>query len=223
MAAHLWHRVHAAQPTKFITLTCNPTKWTDPRHAYKGTTRQLCIMARRIREKWGDFQYLRVLEQTAAGWPHYHMLARTGFIAQKWLSTLWDHLTGAPIVDIRKIKDTDTAIRYATKYLTKQGVIAFTRRRMSWSKTFFPEEQLPLRQQSFWQAEDFRHTDPVTYVEVHLPDSLWDVTQSDFWIRQRPADPLYNELPPPDPTRTLNLIQEEEDCDNRLTQTKDQK
>jgi len=45
---------------------------------------------------------------------------------------------GAYIVDVEPIWNTSNVARYAVKYLTKQTSIAFTRRRISWSKKFFP-------------------------------------------------------------------------------------
>lgn len=52
--------------------------------------------------------------------PHFHVLADTKYIAQALLSKQWLTATRtSPIVDIRQVTNTATAIEYLTKYLTK--------------------------------------------------------------------------------------------------------
>lgn len=54
-----------------------------------------------------------------SGYPHLHVVARSPFIPQKWLSERWSQLGIGSIVDIRKIFKHETAARYIAKYLGK--------------------------------------------------------------------------------------------------------
>jgi hypothetical protein len=97
---------------------------------------QISKLVQKIRRRGTDFEYLRVLEVTKKGWPHWHFVARAGFIPQKWLSETWDELTGAKIVDIRRIKETSEVYWYVVKYLAKQLYVRWTDRRTAMSKKF---------------------------------------------------------------------------------------
>ncbi len=128
---------------KLITLTVNPKSYETPREAYDDTRRKLSQLACSIRRKFSRFEYLKVLEVTKAGWPHYHLVASCGYIPQPWLSHRWDELTGARIVDIRKIHKGDDVYFYILKYLSKCKHIPWTNRRVSWSRGFFPKKTQP--------------------------------------------------------------------------------
>ena len=53
---------------------------------------------------------------------------------------MWQHLTGARIVDLRAIKKTVDAYWYITKYLAKLKSITWSTRRCSWSRGFWLDE-----------------------------------------------------------------------------------
>lgn len=130
-----------AKPTTLITLTVNPGMHVDPRAAFNATRRKLPVLSRTIRKTVKEFEYLRVLEVTKKGWPHYHLVARTGYIPQRDLSGWWAELTGAPIVDIRKLKKSQDAYWYVVKYLSKQEYIPWTNRRVTMSKNFARKDE----------------------------------------------------------------------------------
>lgn len=137
-------RVAAARPNRLLTLTVNPRKWEDPRAAFDGTRRKVPKFFRELRKKYGAIEYLRVLEATKKGWPHYHFVMRSGYMPQEHLSTIWNELTGAPIVDIRAIEKSSVVLGYVVKYLSKQDHVPWTDRRVTWSKGFFEEtEEVP--------------------------------------------------------------------------------
>jgi hypothetical protein len=133
-------KVERAEPNKLITLTVNPKAYLEPRAAYDHTRRKLADLAKVIRKTRGPFEYMRVLEITKKGWPHYHLVARSGYIPQAMISDTWASMTGAPIVDIRQIRKCDKVYAYVIKYLSKQQYIPWTNRRVSWTKHFFKEE-----------------------------------------------------------------------------------
>lgn len=130
-----------AKPTTLITLTVATAMHENPRAAYESTRRKLPTLSRTIRRNVKEFEYMRVLEVTKKGWPHYHLVARTGYIPQRKLSAWWKELTGAPIVDIRKIGKRENAYWYVVKYLSKQEYIPWTNRRVTMSKNFKRKEE----------------------------------------------------------------------------------
>lgn len=139
--AHITHKCMAAKPNKFVTLTVNNSLYASPREAYDATRRHVATLTRSIRKHVGEWEYLRVLEVTRRGWPHYHQVARGGYVDQHWLSQQWDLLTGAKIVDIRAVKNLKEAAAYLMKYLYKQTSVPWTNRRLTWTKGFFPRDQ----------------------------------------------------------------------------------
>jgi hypothetical protein len=121
-----------------MTLTVNPNCEYSPRQAWLDNTPKIPRLIKILRKQFGPIEYFRVLEVTKKGWPHWHFLLRSGFIAQRTLSDVWKSLTGAPIVDIRKVQKTFHAYSYCVKYLAKQKYVPWTNRRVTWSKDFFP-------------------------------------------------------------------------------------
>lgn len=135
--AALSKRVEAAEPKRLMTLTVDPACWNDPRHAYDGTRRALGPFTRAMRRE-GEFEYFRVLELTKKGWPHYHLMVRSGYRHYAEVRKVWQQLTGAIIVDVRQIKERDNVYFYLMKYLAKQSYCDFTDRRTSQTSKFFP-------------------------------------------------------------------------------------
>lgn len=154
--ADLSRRIDLAHPTKFLTLTVNNAVYDSPRHAYDSTRRAVSKFSTRVRRIVGDFEYVRILEVTEKGYPHYHFLARSKYIPQATISTIWAELTGAPIVDIRRVDPRSSVPRYVVKYLTKQLYCPFTTRRVAWSKHFFPPARKVDRDR--WQLTNKRRT-----------------------------------------------------------------
>lgn len=154
-AADLSRRIVEARPTKFITLTVSSQHWDTPREAYDETRRRLPKWSNKVRKTTGSFEFVRILEVTKAGYPHYHLLARCPYIPQKLLSEMWAGLTGSPIVDVRAIREGQNSVNYVCKYLRKQLYCSFTNRRVSWSRNFFPK--LPKEPRLDWQLTHKEH------------------------------------------------------------------
>jgi len=138
MTHYAW-RCQDAKPNRLVTLTVNNPLWETPRQAFDETKRQVTALAVRTRRLYGEFEYFKVLEVTKKGWPHYHLIVRSKYIPQHYLSDLWNELTGAPIVDVRKLKKSKDVFFYVMKYLAKQKYIPWTNRRVSWSRSFFDD------------------------------------------------------------------------------------
>lgn len=110
------------RPNTFLTLTSNPKTGKSP----DDRARSLVIAWRKVRKEickeygYKKLPFMAVFEATKAGEPHLHILARCKWIDQGFLSRRMAHHIGAPIVDIRRVKNTATAVHYVTKYVGKQ-------------------------------------------------------------------------------------------------------
>lgn len=108
-------------PNTFITITVNPAIGKDPHER----ARSLVIAWRKIKRQackgWKNerIPFLAVFEQTEEGEPHLHILARSKWIDQQWLSDRLKEEIGAPVCDIRRINSQKKAARYVSKYVGK--------------------------------------------------------------------------------------------------------
>lgn len=138
---HYAWRCEDARPNRLVTLTVATRSWENPRAAYEGTKGRVTQLAVRLRRTHGEFEYMKVLEVTKNGWPHYHLIVRSEYIPQQTISNIWADLTGAPIVDVRKLNKSRDVYFYVMKYLAKQKYVPWTTRRVSWTKNFFPPNE----------------------------------------------------------------------------------
>lgn len=148
----LAHSVRSARPNRLLTLTVDPSLYVSPRHAWEETRKSVPILIRNLRTRFGEVEYLRVTEVTKAGWPHYHLLVRSGYLPHSVVRKIWNELTGARIVDVRQVTKSFKAYQYLVKYLSKLHKLEWTERHVSYSRKFIPEDK--------WEAED-----PLTYAE----------------------------------------------------------
>ena len=96
----------SGNPVTFLTLTANPARHESPGDAARALTKAWRAARRAIEAEYGGdkAEYLTVVESTQRGWPHLHVLTTRRWIDQRYLSKLWDRLTGAPIVHIERVK-----------------------------------------------------------------------------------------------------------------------
>jgi len=109
------------QPNVFITLTLRKS---DPRSRpaqVRALARAWRIVRQRLCRQRGlkSIAFLAVVERTAAGTPHLHILARAPWIDQRWLSNQCAGLLDAPIVWIEAIDQHRGVARYVSKYVGK--------------------------------------------------------------------------------------------------------
>lgn len=108
-------------PTTMITLTSNPAMGDSP----DARARRMVEAWRLIRQSWSrehagqKIPFIAVFERTRRGEPHIHILCRAPYIPQRWLSRRMRELSGAPVCDIRQIKNKSHAAYYVAKYLSK--------------------------------------------------------------------------------------------------------
>jgi len=180
--AALMAKCQRADPNRFVTLTCWPSGDETPRQVYDYTRRQIAELIKVMRKSIGEVEYCRVLETHESGFPHYHLIVRSGWMDQAELSRHWVRLTNSMIVDIRKIKGKREIARYLVKYIRKQDSVPFTSRRITFSKNFDPGEEP--REKSDFCFVDAR-TERGTIEEVvawNYPDKTWTVKTDNHWI-----------------------------------------
>ncbi len=67
----------------------------------------------------GRLEYLVVIEAHASGWPHLHILCRSIWIGQKWLSEQLNELLGSPVCYIQRVTKRAAVSAYVAKYCGK--------------------------------------------------------------------------------------------------------
>jgi len=131
----------SGHPEVFITLTVKPDEGSEPKDRARRLSRAWRVIVARARRHYGykHIPYFAVFEATELGEPHLHILARVKWIDQRWLSRQLEDITGAPIVDIRKVRSAKKAARYIGKYVGKAPGKFGTLKRYwatrSWSET----------------------------------------------------------------------------------------
>ena len=117
--ARLTAQAFAGEPNKEFMLTTLPDSSRSRIEAVRHYRPKVALLVKRIRRTWGPFEYFVTVEFTKRGAVHFHGLARTGYIAQAWLSRNWKQLTGAEVVWIKAIKKEASAVLHAVKYCLK--------------------------------------------------------------------------------------------------------
>jgi hypothetical protein len=139
-ARKLAARIIHTKARRFITLTVRACRPTDARDQLDLMNHAWRLLWKRIKRKQGASAvgYVKVVELTKKGTPHFHVAIDTAFISQRWLSLQWLELTGSPVVDIRLIRSESGLAHYLAKYLTKRSETVSKRRKFSASRGFLP-------------------------------------------------------------------------------------
>jgi len=146
----------AGEPTRLLTLTVNPSLGENRDERTLMLANAWRIIVKRLRREagQGSVEYLAVVEYTKAGEPHLHILLRSKYIPQATLSAWMAELIGAPIVDIRAIKNQKEVIRYVAKYVTKDFQAGEGRKRYwtsgSWEVKSRPRPEVGSLGQERW-------------------------------------------------------------------------
>ena len=108
-------------PNTFITLTVNPAWGNDRDHRARALVEAWRRTRRKAQDHWGNrtIPFLAVFEETENGEPHLHIIARSSWIPQRWLSDQIKAEIQAPIVNISRIKSQRQVSRYVAKYISK--------------------------------------------------------------------------------------------------------
>lgn len=132
-------RVYTAKPNAWMTLTTRVEETVTPREQFLWSSRKVSLFAITWRRLAGEFEYIRFVEATEQGWPHFHLICRAAHLKKHWISRAWCQHTGSFIIDFDPITNPKYVAGYCTKYATKQSYLSFTNRRIANSKKFFPD------------------------------------------------------------------------------------
>lgn len=155
----LRRQARAGRPQRFLTLTVHPREGQTPQEravllkwAFTNLRRRMCV-------KLGvkHIPFIAVYEKTEAGEPHLHVMLRCKFIHQRWISAQMDDMIGAPIVDIRHIKEQGRVVHYITKYIAKA-----------------PERWEGCKR--YWCSQDWEIPEPEKQSNYYWKALWWDVS-----------------------------------------------
>ncbi len=120
----LINEARSGKPNRFITLTVNPNWFDSPEDRAARLSKAWRLVVAAYRHRWPDreAEYLAVFEATEKGEPHLHIVWRGAWMPQKWLSKQMAKRMGAPVVDIRRVRDQKKVIEYVSKYISKRNI-----------------------------------------------------------------------------------------------------
>lgn len=146
----LMAQAHGGQPTLMLTLTVNPKRFASPDERARELSHAWRKLRRRAKSKFDlkDLPFLAVFEKTKRGEPHLHILLRTTYLPQKWLSAQMRGYIGAPIVHICKINSSAKVANYICKYIGKNP------QRFVGTKRYWCSQDWELPSQDEDEAED---------------------------------------------------------------------
>lgn len=109
------------RPNTFITLTVVRQDDGQQGERAKALKRAWTLIRRRLayQKGWERIPFIAIFEQTQAGEPHLHILARMGWVEKAWLSGVLKELTGAFVVDIQRVRNQRGVAKYVSKYVSK--------------------------------------------------------------------------------------------------------
>jgi hypothetical protein len=144
----------------------------------------------------GRQHYVRIVEATARGYPHFHFLTRGAFWPVADLRDEWERATGSNIVDMQYIGGGGHARRYVTKYVTKSDEVDWTRRRVSFSRHWLPPQTMPERTTSEWLGWKYaRPGEARTWLAEHAGDGWRRIGRYSYVDgRRNPGEDLPPEL-----------------------------
>jgi len=155
----------------FVTLTIDPSKLREGEDAVKHLQVSFDKFRTYLRRKFGEAPvYIRVVEFTQKGQPHYHILTDR-YIEQRWISRTWNQLGGGKVVWIRRARIRKIA-HYLAKYLTKELLLSAPKgtRRITTARAvkLFPKYQSEIVWEMLRSTIWFLHNRASqTIVEVH--------------------------------------------------------
>lgn len=151
-------------PDMFITLTVNPEVGESPadraRLLVENWRRARRAAIKRFSLK--ELPFIAIFEKTKRGEPHLHILARSRFIPHEWLSRFMGDAIGAPVVDIRRVKNQKQAVAYVSKYVGKAP--------HSFEGT-----------KRYWRSQDFAISPGIQEKAARRPGEFFDVVFMDYF------------------------------------------
>ncbi len=116
LKARLYHFI-GNQSMRLMTLTTKDNG-QSPEKSLQDISLAWDVLLKRMKRKYGKIKYFRIVQFHKNGQPHMHILVDK-YISQSWLSTNWNDIFGAYIVDIRN-QDNHHAINYVSRYIARE-------------------------------------------------------------------------------------------------------
>lgn len=159
----------AGTPDKMLTLTIRKQDDLSPEDAARRLSHAWRLLRLRLMRKYRmrKLPFLLVVEKHKSGYPHFHILMRTRYLDQKYISSVMQELIGSPIVHIFKITSKEMAAGYAIKYCGKAAQKFETTKR-------------------YWQSRDYDLSTKPDYMEDPVYKEHWEICLTDFpkFLRQ---------------------------------------
>jgi hypothetical protein len=139
----------ALGPTRFVTLTSGADE--SPAESLARLSGRWKAFHQRMVRRFGQLEYVAVIELQDRGAPHLHVLVRSPFIPQTWLATNAAQVGFGRIADVRRTSH--GIVGYITKALgpgTTAASLPHHYRRVRWSANW--SEPMPRRVSRNWPA-----------------------------------------------------------------------
>ena len=192
----LEQKIASGEPDRMVTLTCRPVEGYTPKEIHDRCRKKIPLLFAALRKEFGAIEYAAVLETTAKGMPHWHILVRGGYIPQARLKQLWHKMTGNFVVGVEKIRSTKSVQSYIVKYLAKDfekhkserlgRLISFSKRYLSPTRVTLSDEE--------WVWERSQHT--ISWIiDYQFSDRFWVQISNEGIVDLIPKDPPLNTDP----------------------------
>lgn len=142
-------------PNTIITLTLHSDWAANPEQGVKVLSRAWSLIRKRDarKRKGKPIPFLAVVELTKGGTPHLHIICRSKWMDQKWLSNCMAEIADAPIVHIKRIDHPGRVSGYCAKYISKDTARVGTNKRY-WQSADYPttpkQPKTPLLEGQHW-------------------------------------------------------------------------
>ena len=111
--------IAAGNPNRHLVLTIRPSDFSSPEAALAAMLDAWPKFLARIRRAYGPTAYVRVVELTKNGFPHFHVLLRSAFLPRARLIKWWTSYGLGSYLWINPVAAGSHHARYITKYLHK--------------------------------------------------------------------------------------------------------
>lgn len=181
----LWHKAVKGRPRIFLTLTMRPDPASTPDQQAQALVVHFRAMRqflmRRLKRKSPTF--LAVVEAHESGWPHLHILIRSGFIDRRLIKAWWEQRTGSFMVDIRLAKGPRQVASYVSKYVSKNPARFEHVKRYWCSQDWDPPRQAQERPQgdefTWWESITLS---PLNIARCALQDGANITCRGNEWV-----------------------------------------
>lgn len=184
-ARALAKRIAQCPGTKLLTLTLPTDTSTTATQKLDYLNGSFRVLVKRLRRAYpaSTIRYVKVVELTKNGTPHLHVVMESEYIPQHYISRLWHEITGAKVVDIRRIRRKNGSGRYLAKYLTKSEHHIHGRRRWSQSPGFLPANAHPRSALSLLVEKWYFQGATLEMMEELLTSLGYDHVEGENWSR----------------------------------------